>query len=312
MWFRLSSLGLLLGLATSVACFGAGSFECSSNNECFFGGEFGSCVEPGFCAFPDETCESGLVYGQHSGSLGGVCVPEDAEELETGDGDGDGDAEGESETSGSESGTGTGTGTDTDSDETGIEPDCASDEDCGECARCNGQGQCDAGLADGDECDSGMPIKCSDYIWGEAEDMWEWSCFARPDVTVTGSCQAGSCQAPTTLDCPNEQGAALVTCDDRCIRPNNPCTPGALSSQISLQSFCYLNQTTDTCKSFCNNGTESQVTHRVCNAGGDCQAQSFEGCGPYLCNGDMCGTSCQQNSDCNSFWFVNCVDNMCQ
>jgi hypothetical protein len=58
--------------ATVGACTG-GTFECAQDPDC---GE-GQCVAPGFCSFPDSTCESQWAYGQHSGDLSGTCVPVD-------------------------------------------------------------------------------------------------------------------------------------------------------------------------------------------------------------------------------------------
>lgn len=70
-------LGLAGGLVAGWAC-GSGAFDCTQATDCQGGGEAGECVA-GFCAFPDQTCDSGLRYGEHSGPLSGTCVePGDA------------------------------------------------------------------------------------------------------------------------------------------------------------------------------------------------------------------------------------------
>lgn len=317
----------LIGLA-SADCLGTGAFECSSDNECFLSGEFGACVEPGYCAFDDDACESGQRYGDHAASLGGVCVPPE-------------DAEGSAsagETSTDDTGT-TGEGTDTtgsttdpDTGETTGVPECATPADCpsdcfscesekcvpdigaqascGECAACNANGDCDPTIVQGQSCTSGSTIDCKNYVWGEGDDAGDWSCYAYADVQVTGSCDGlGACQLPTPEDCPNMVGEALHTCDLKCAKQDNPCTQGALAAKVSFAAFCYVNQASPLCKQSCSDGTGSSETHRVCNGAAQCTNTQYVDCGSYRCDGDSCGTSCQNDADC--VWFHTCVDNEC-
>ena len=58
----------------TLSC-GGGEFLCSRDHECS-GSADGVCVQ-GYCAFPDDTCPSGLRFGEHSGGLSGRCVDED-------------------------------------------------------------------------------------------------------------------------------------------------------------------------------------------------------------------------------------------
>ena len=62
------------GLALGLACAGNSSFTCASDLDC----SGGVCAGE-HCAFPDDTCESNLRYGDFAGPLAGLCVlPEDA------------------------------------------------------------------------------------------------------------------------------------------------------------------------------------------------------------------------------------------
>jgi hypothetical protein len=69
-------------LALAVVLAGCGTvdpFECSSDPDCTDEqGVTGTCADPGFCAFADSTCMSGLRYDQDSaGALAGQCVGTD-------------------------------------------------------------------------------------------------------------------------------------------------------------------------------------------------------------------------------------------
>ncbi|MCA9649142.1 MAG: LamG domain-containing protein [Myxococcales bacterium] len=66
-------LGLLGGVVAGWAC-GSGAFDCIQASDCANAGVPGECIA-GYCAFPDDGCESGLRYGQHSGPASGACVP---------------------------------------------------------------------------------------------------------------------------------------------------------------------------------------------------------------------------------------------
>jgi hypothetical protein len=273
-------------------------------------------------------CDSGQRYGEHAGALGGVCVPpENAEGSASG-----GTSTGETGSETGETGTDTdASATDPDTGETGmpecsIDADCPSDcftcEDgmcepdigaqasCGECAVCNAQGDCDPTLAQGQSCTSLSTLSCKDYVWGEGDNAGDWSCYAYADVELTGVCDGvGGCQEPTPADCPNMVGDPLYTCEVQCAKQNNPCTQGALVGQVSFGAFCYLNQTSPLCKQSCSDGSGSQETERICNGAGNCTNTGYNDCGAYRCDGDSCGTTCQNDADC--VWFHSCVNMEC-
>jgi hypothetical protein len=78
---RWACIGVIVG--SVLACGGNAWFMCEGDGQCVHDGVAGSCVD-GTCAFPDETCASGLRYGTHSGVLGGQCVPPPDAESDTG------------------------------------------------------------------------------------------------------------------------------------------------------------------------------------------------------------------------------------
>jgi hypothetical protein len=55
-------LGCSLGLAS--ACIDRAPFACDEDEECQGAGVEGRCVAPGYCAHPDEACDSGLRFGR--------------------------------------------------------------------------------------------------------------------------------------------------------------------------------------------------------------------------------------------------------
>jgi hypothetical protein len=55
-------LGCSLGLAS--ACIDRAPFACDEDEECQGAGVEGSCVAPGYCAHPDEGCDSGLRFSR--------------------------------------------------------------------------------------------------------------------------------------------------------------------------------------------------------------------------------------------------------
>lgn len=66
---RVRGIGVLLA---AVGCGSASQFPCQTDDEC---GPVGVCAEPGFCAFEDSDCESGLRFGEFAGDgLEGQCV----------------------------------------------------------------------------------------------------------------------------------------------------------------------------------------------------------------------------------------------
>jgi hypothetical protein len=68
------ALGLAFGLA--LAC-GVEAFACSQDDDCAAQGSDGVCQAEGVCSFPTMDCPSGQRYGEHSGSLSGMCVADD-------------------------------------------------------------------------------------------------------------------------------------------------------------------------------------------------------------------------------------------
>ncbi len=48
-------------------CYTVGPFACTQDEQCVRGGEVGTCVEPGYCAFEDESCPSGLRFDPLAG-----------------------------------------------------------------------------------------------------------------------------------------------------------------------------------------------------------------------------------------------------
>lgn len=67
----------VLALASVLATMSCGTdfFACSDDDDCASGSTPGMCAAGGACAFPDDDCESGHRYGDHSGSMSGECVP---------------------------------------------------------------------------------------------------------------------------------------------------------------------------------------------------------------------------------------------
>jgi hypothetical protein len=64
---------LVLVASAALSC-GTSAFLCGQDDDCD-GAAGGQCVQ-GYCAFPDEQCESGLRFAEHSGGLSGRCVDE--------------------------------------------------------------------------------------------------------------------------------------------------------------------------------------------------------------------------------------------
>ena len=67
-------LGVVIGVAWS--CGSSSRFTCLDDGVCTLAGVQGVCVEDGHCAYPDESCGSGLAYPAGSTpELAGTCVP---------------------------------------------------------------------------------------------------------------------------------------------------------------------------------------------------------------------------------------------
>ncbi len=50
-----------------AACLQPRAFPCTSAGDCVLGSRAGQCVDPGYCAYPDDDCEDGLRYGPAAG-----------------------------------------------------------------------------------------------------------------------------------------------------------------------------------------------------------------------------------------------------
>jgi hypothetical protein len=62
-------------LIAAIAACRAGAFTCSDDDQCRAGETMGVCQPAGVCSFPDDACDSGQRFGDHSGELSGRCVP---------------------------------------------------------------------------------------------------------------------------------------------------------------------------------------------------------------------------------------------
>lgn len=135
-----AALGLaFVGAALDAGCSQAAVFHCETNAQCNDAGRPGVCADPGFCAFDDESCPSGLEYGELAEpGLAGACVPVDGGTGTGGEG-----------STGSSSASTNGAGLDT-SDESGLQihcPDgvgapCQPLDPCAVGGTCDAQGAC--------------------------------------------------------------------------------------------------------------------------------------------------------------------------
>lgn len=66
---------MLSAALSPAACVSQSSFQCSDDSSCINDGEQGTCEPSGFCAFPDESCDSGRRYtNDPENPVGGQCV----------------------------------------------------------------------------------------------------------------------------------------------------------------------------------------------------------------------------------------------
>lgn len=67
--------GALVLLALVQGCFGAREYACTDAAQCIVGGVQGTCEGAGFCAFPDDACDSGRRFSPFAGDgLARECV----------------------------------------------------------------------------------------------------------------------------------------------------------------------------------------------------------------------------------------------
>jgi hypothetical protein len=61
----------------AASCLDARVYPCDANEACVRGELVGSCEPPGYCAYDDETCGSGLRFGPTADAFANDCVPAD-------------------------------------------------------------------------------------------------------------------------------------------------------------------------------------------------------------------------------------------
>lgn len=183
---RAWALGLMLLVGIVVACT-RDSFACESDAACRLGMDSGVCIEPGYCAFEDETCPSGLAFGEFAApQVAGTCVPVDGT---SGPGGSTGTSEGPDASTGAAS-----TADGADSSAETATPTCITGTVCTPDDRCATEGVC----SDEGVCEPTSFLACDDP--------------PGPCFETTGTCdEQGRCQYEFL-----EPGAP---CDD-----DNPCT----------------------------------------------------------------------------------------
>lgn len=63
-----------MGCMALSACFSSVDYACEDDAQCRVGQAQGICVDPGFCAYEDGACDSGLRFGPFAGSQADACV----------------------------------------------------------------------------------------------------------------------------------------------------------------------------------------------------------------------------------------------
>lgn len=63
-----------MGCMALSACFSSVEYACEDDAQCRVGQAQGLCVEPGFCAYEDGDCDSGLRFGPFAGGRADACV----------------------------------------------------------------------------------------------------------------------------------------------------------------------------------------------------------------------------------------------
>lgn len=140
------AIGLWIGCGTP------GAFGCTDDAQCDPGAG-GICVAPGYCAFPDDACGSGLVYGGHApGGYAGVCVP-----VEEGSGD-------------SGSGPGSSVSTTSSASSSGSSPLTSASDGDSTLSLDDGSSSSGGGSSDGDPTDSSPPSTTSSTTAPGTED----------------------------------------------------------------------------------------------------------------------------------------------
>ncbi|MEZ4382081.1 MAG: hypothetical protein R3A79_12090 [Nannocystaceae bacterium] len=183
---------------------------------------------------------------------------------------------------------------------------CAGD--CPECTTCVGSECVPEDM--GEEC--GESLECGDFVAGVfITDELTAQCLAFAPAALRGACDgAGVCVEADLSGCAGT-GAALTTCDSRCVRDDVTCVLGAHAAAIELSGLCVIEASTVTCAAKCEDEMGgAQELGETCDALGDCVELPPTGCGDYLCmEGVGCLSSCEGPEDCAEK--ATCVDAKC-
>lgn len=66
---------ILFALVGTTACLDPRVYPCSDNGQCIFEGRPGVCEPPGYCAYEDGSCPSGMRFGPTADAFANDCVP---------------------------------------------------------------------------------------------------------------------------------------------------------------------------------------------------------------------------------------------
>lgn len=160
---------------------------------------------------------------------------------------------------------GTNTGTTTTGDQ-------SCDPPCGACQTCQGGACVDKAVMS--PCDP-PPGACAGLLWGALSN----DCYTA--AASGGQCDnGGTCQPLCDL-----KGDVHVSCGDpKCVRPGNPCQPGAPAANVDFVSFCMSNGINNpSCTTTCNN-IDGVLESYTCDAGATCQLLNSFDCLGYACD----------------------------
>ncbi len=277
-WARLVGTMVLLVLTTCRPSV----FYCETDDACSSGNQSGICVLPsGYCAFPNQRCDSGFAYGEFvPESLSGGCV-----EL-GGTGSVGSESESDSGTTGSSSGAasraiGTGAGSSTDS--TGAPVGCVPGQPCIPSDLCASQGVCDdrgvcaateqqrcesppsmchaalGSCVDGECFYGSLPLgaPCEDGDGCTVADSCDGHGVCVPGAVcpVPGPCRVSSCEKGVCMEVPAEDGvscgraSSARCCSGRCVDISaDPAHCGGCDTACATGFACEAIDVTTTCK----------------------------------------------------------------
>jgi hypothetical protein len=167
--------------------------------------------------------------------------------------------------------------------------DCASDNECQSDEYCDiASGDCTKKAVNGTTCQTGKASQCQSGFCVEGVCC---------DTACSGTCQ--SCVAAFT-------GGADGTCapvadgtdpDGECADQGSAacgtdglCDGKGACRKYSSGTVCSLGG--------CSGSTKTNAS--TCNAQGQCQSNGTTNCAPYLCQGNVCGTSCTGDTQCTA------------